>query len=193
MHLNPKAYHLVQLIAHGNYKETLAKLDQLLEIKKGEIIVELACGDEGFSEYYINKGCEYYGIDVNKERIKIAQEKNSKGHFFTSDILEFDFKKIPPTNKYFCHGFLHHLNDRQCIQLVNKITHLRNDVIFVAIEPIRVKHWYHNPLAWIIVNMDDGKYIRTLDKWYSLLNPWKGKVEILSRLLRHNDQVLFFK
>jgi len=78
MHLNPRIYHLVQYLVHGNYNKTLKKLCNTLNIKKGNVVVELGSGDGGFSKFLLKMGCQYYGIDSDEERIKIAKQKRTQ-------------------------------------------------------------------------------------------------------------------
>lgn len=177
MHLNASLYHLTQRIVHGNYYNSLRILEELLELKQNDTVVELGCGDGILASYFIDRGYRYYGIDVDIERIKKAQ-KIAGGHFFASDLLQFDFSNIPPSTKFFCYGVLHHLSDNQCIQLLNKITSLRKDIRFAIIEPVRPSTWQSNPFSSIVFRFDDGKYIRTLESWKKICNPFLKKVEL---------------
>ena len=180
MHLSPKMYHIVQCLVHGNYEKTLKILSKMLDIENGDIIVELGSGDGGFSRNILQMGCQYYGIDADEERVKIAQQNIPKASFFASDLIDFDFSTIPITKQYFCHGLLHHLDDEQCKKLIKKIIGIDDNVRFVTIEPVRPITWYSNPIGTIVSNMDDGDYIRTIDSWKELFNPWLSKLEILN-------------
>jgi len=184
MHLNPRIYDLVQYIAHGDHSETLKKLYKMLDIKKGDVIIELGSGSGGFSKYLLNTGCQYYGIDSDKERVKIAKQKEPNANFLLADLTNFDFSTLPYSNQFFCNSLLHHLDDEQCKKLIKKITEIHNDIKFVAIEPIRPYPKYSNPIGTLISNMDDGNYIRTLNSWKKLFSPWLSKLEIQSRLPR---------
>jgi len=191
MHLSPKLYHVVQIVAHGDYSKTLTKLYSLLNINHGDVVVELGCGDGGFAKYFLNKGCKYFGIDLDKERIKIAQQKNPEGKFFASDLMDFDWTSLPQSKKYCCKGLLHHLSDEQCKKLIKKVTSLNKEIKFLAVEPIRPNTWYSNPLGTFFANMDDGKYIRKINPWKELFGPWLETIETMSRRPRWPVDALF--
>jgi predicted O-methyltransferase YrrM len=89
--------------------ETGAVLELICFIKKPKNILEIGCGT-GYSSYFIIKnlenGCSYTGIDLNRERLAIAQEfiesfftKKSCGkiQFYAGNAL----KIIPTLNQRF--------------------------------------------------------------------------------------------
>lgn len=193
MHLNPKTYHFIQWLAHGNYEKILKRLDEFLEIKKNDNIIELGCGDGILANHFINLDCNYYGIDIDFERIKKAQKENPKAKFFSSGILKFDLKTLPTNSKIFCHGVLHHLNDDECNKVIEKVLKLKNDMFFVTVEPIRSKHWYTNPIGTFLTQIDDGDYIRTFDQWMSLFKNLIERKEIMRQLPRWPVDALFLK
>jgi len=182
MYLSPKLYHFVQYVAHGNYASTLNRLNKMLCVHHGDVVVELGCGDGGFAEYFLKQGCKYFGIDQDEERIIIAKKKILEGSFITGNLMNFDFNSIPKSKHYFCHGLLHHLDDEQCHKLIKRVMSINNDMKFVTIEPIRPNPWYSNPIATFLANMDDGDYIRTHNSWKNLLNEWLKKSETMNRL-----------
>jgi len=175
MHLSPKMYYIVQHLVHGDYKNTLNRLTTMLDIGENKVVVELGCGDGGFSEFFIKKGLQYYGIDNNSARIRVAQKKMPYGKFFVADVENFDFSTLPHCNLFFCHAVLHHIDDNQCNKLIKNILSLDENVKFVIIEPIRPETWYSNPVSTIIANLDDGNYTRTLGEWKKMLGPWIKK------------------
>jgi len=184
-------YHIVQHLVHGDYKNTLNMLTTMLEISEKKTVVELGCGDGGFSKFFIKKGLQYYGIDNNSSRIKVAQKKAPQGKFFVGDVENFDFSIITKCNLFFCHSLLHHLDDNQCNKLIKNILSLNENIKIVVVEPVRPETWYSNPIRTIIANLDDGNYIRTLDEWKKLLGPWIKKIEIVNKLPRWPELTLF--
>ncbi|MFA6296988.1 MAG: class I SAM-dependent methyltransferase [Candidatus Paceibacterota bacterium] len=61
-------------------KVILPNLVRLLEIKKGEIVLDLACGQGFFSRAISALGAEVTGVDVGEELIAKALEKSVDGH-----------------------------------------------------------------------------------------------------------------
>lgn len=77
----------------GDYQKEviLPNLLRLLKIKRGEIILDLACGSGFFSREFAKAGAEVIGADVSKELIGVAKEnsKNVKYHATPADNLSF--------------------------------------------------------------------------------------------------------
>jgi len=179
MHLNPKLYRYVQSFVHQNYQKTVKTLFDFLDVREGDSIVELGCGDGLFAKFFTERNCKYFGIDIDKERIKVAQKQYPKATFFVSNLEKFDFSLISPSTKFFCHGVLHHLNDKQCKKIIKDIFSYNEKSRFVAIEPIRPKS-LQNPLATIVIKLDDGKYIRKLDEWRDIYRESLTKSQIFN-------------
>lgn len=64
----------------NSYQERVIKpnLLRLMNIKSGEKVLDLACGNGFFSFAFAKAGAEVIGIDIAPKLIKIAQEKYSK-------------------------------------------------------------------------------------------------------------------
>lgn len=85
------------LIENGNNsyqkKLILPNLIRLLEIKKGEIIVDIACGQGFFTNEFAKKGAKVIGTDISPELINIASEHRSnltiEYHVSPADNLSF--------------------------------------------------------------------------------------------------------
>lgn len=193
MHLGPKTYGTLQYLVHGNYKKTLPRLQRFLGFGNGDIVVELGCGAGSFSEYFIKQGCTYYGIDKDAERIEVAEKNRNDGFFILTDLMAFDFSSLPPCKHFFCHGVLHHLDNDQCHQLIERVTNLGSDVKFVAIEPIRPDHWYLNPIGTIVSNLDEGNYIRTIISWKELYSSRLEQSYIMPLLPRWPLKLFFMR
>ncbi len=71
----------------STYQKTLIlpNLIRLLEIKKGETILDLACGQGFFSRELHKAGAKVMGLDISEELVKIAQKSSPKEiQFFVS-------------------------------------------------------------------------------------------------------------
>lgn len=66
------------LSGEGTYQKDLIlpNLLRLLEIKKGETILDLACGPGFFSNEFVKKGAKVIGTDISKELIAIAKKQS---------------------------------------------------------------------------------------------------------------------
>lgn len=59
-------------------KVILPNLTRILDVKKGEKILDLACGQGFFSRAWASAGADVIGVDISKELIEKAQQRNSK-------------------------------------------------------------------------------------------------------------------
>ena len=56
----------------------LPNILRLMDIKKDEIVLDLACGNGFFSREFFKKGAKVIGVDVSPELIEIAKKKSPK-------------------------------------------------------------------------------------------------------------------
>jgi ubiquinone/menaquinone biosynthesis C-methylase UbiE len=82
------------LSGEGTYQKDLIlpNLLRLLEIKKGETILDLGCGPGFFANEFAGKGAKVIGVDISKKLIEMAK-KNSA--FSRQQLLYF----VAPANK----------------------------------------------------------------------------------------------
>jgi len=73
-------------------KVVLPNVLRLLDIKKGETVLDLACGQGFFAQEFHKKGAKTIGIDIAPELIEIARKKSPKEiqyHISSADNLSF--------------------------------------------------------------------------------------------------------
>ncbi|MCG3137827.1 MAG: hypothetical protein HJJLKODD_01680 [Phycisphaerae bacterium] len=180
MYLKPRLYRLVQTIVHGDYSNSLPRVQRMLQIQPGEVVVELGCGDGGFADYFMRQGCEYWGVDVDPARIDAARRRFPQANYLLADAVQLRLDQLPRSRNFFGHLFLHHIDDQACRNLLQLLFAQHPEATFVSVDPIRPDPWFANPFGTILSNMDDGRFIRTLKDWRSLLQPWKCEEEIVS-------------
>lgn len=78
----------------GEYQKELIlpNLLRLLEIKRGDLILDLGCGPGFFAREFAKKGGKVVGIDISKELIELAKREPAKGieyHIASADDLKF--------------------------------------------------------------------------------------------------------
>ncbi len=66
--------------SEDSYQQTviLPNLLRLMDIKKGEVVLDLACGQGFFSRAFAGAGAAVVGVDISPELIAIAREKSPK-------------------------------------------------------------------------------------------------------------------
>ncbi len=78
----------------GSYQKELIvpNLLRLLDIQKGEAILDVACGQGFFAREFFKKGAHVIGVDISGELIAIAQKKSPKDILYrvvSADNLSF--------------------------------------------------------------------------------------------------------
>ena len=82
------------LSAEGTYQKEviLPNLLRLLEIKKGEVVLDLACGPGFFTNEFYKQGAKTIGADIASELIKIAKKNSPQDiKYFVSSADKFSF------------------------------------------------------------------------------------------------------
>ncbi|MBI4089185.1 MAG: methyltransferase domain-containing protein [Candidatus Levybacteria bacterium] len=80
-----------ELLKNGNsYQQTLIlpNLIRLLQIKKGELVLDLACGQGFFAREFAKLGAKVIGVDISSELIDIA--KNNKNYIIEYHVSPAD-------------------------------------------------------------------------------------------------------
>ena len=82
------------LDGEGTYQKDviLPNIIRLLDIKKNEVVLDLACGPGFFSREFFKKGAKVIGIDISEELIEIARKNSPKEIDFivsSADSLSF--------------------------------------------------------------------------------------------------------
>jgi ubiquinone/menaquinone biosynthesis C-methylase UbiE len=75
-HLNdPESYHS---------RVILPNLLRLMDVKKGDKVLDLACGTGFFSKAFSEAGAAVIGVDIGRELIEHAKKQVPRAHFFVS-------------------------------------------------------------------------------------------------------------
>ena len=91
----------------GTYQKDLIlpNLIRLMDIKKGEVVLDLACGQGFFSREFLKTGAKVIGVDVARELIHLAGEltkkelPDAKAEFITSSADNLGFIKESSIDK----------------------------------------------------------------------------------------------
>lgn len=160
----PVVYNTVQKLFF--HKKSIDLWKKLVGESKGVTILDIGCGPGKESMKF--KDSNYIGIDISEDYIREAKLKyGSSGNFYTLSID--DIEKLPSQNIdiVVLKGVLHHLNDSQIFEFLNKIeSKLSPDAKIIASDPVYTLH--QNPISKTIISMDRGKNVRT-DEGYRQL------------------------
>lgn len=83
------------LSGEGTYQKEviLPNLLRLMDIKRGEKVLDLACGPGFFSKEFVRAGAKVLGVDISSELIAVAKESVKDGEFVVSNAEELPFIK----------------------------------------------------------------------------------------------------
>jgi len=116
-------------------KLILPNLIRLLEVRKGEVIVDLACGQGFFAGEFARLGARIIGVDISSELIDIAkQDKSVEYHVSTADKL--DFLRNESIDKVLIILSLQNIeNAQEVIKEVNRILKPKGKLLIVLNHP----------------------------------------------------------
>ncbi len=86
----------------GTYQKDviLPNILRLLDIKNGEALLDLACGQGFFSREFFRAGAEVIGVDISKELINIAKKNSPKEiKFITASADDLSFLSAESVSK----------------------------------------------------------------------------------------------
>lgn len=102
------------------------KLLEFLDPKKGEKILDIACGKGMLSLRIAKKGCEVYGIDLSDVAINQAKYISEQDAIKNCDFMVGNAEKLPYPNDYFdkivCSSALEHFdNDLMALKEMDRV------------------------------------------------------------------------
>jgi ubiquinone/menaquinone biosynthesis C-methylase UbiE len=135
--------------------------------KNNPHILDIGCG-LGDSLDYINNAV-YYGYDISKRYINHAKKKyKTKGNFICRNFTKKEIKKLPKFDYTLLIGILHHLTNKQIINLLKLIKIvLKKDGKIITLDPIYKDK--QNFFAKFLISHDRGMNIKTKKKYLKLV------------------------
>jgi SAM-dependent methyltransferase len=187
-HLRYDLYKRVQDYIHAGYVHQKAILTRTSIFHRAGAaasprVLELACGGGSLAEVFPAES--YTGIDASAERVAAARRDQPSRSF---EVCEVDSpaleKAMSGSDFIFCHGLLHHIDDRDCAALLDRLArNARRPATFVAIEPLLPEPW-RNPLGYLVGKLDEGRYFRSSAGYRRLFQGLDFTVERFSLLPR---------
>lgn len=117
-------------------KLILPNLTRLLETKKGEIIVDLACGQGFFAREFAKLGTRVIGIDISSELIDVAR-KDKSVEYHVSRAHKLDFLKNESVDKVLAILSLQNIeNVQEVFREVSRVLKPKGKLFIVLNHPI---------------------------------------------------------
>lgn len=147
----------INLYSKSGWKSIFAKLrfwyapyievEELIPVSG--TVVDLGCGEGIFSNYIglVSKQRKVIGIEIGKNRIKIADHGIPNVSFMNADITKID---LPQSDAIICFQLLHHLKSYEIQgELIEKCIKYLNKGGKIIIDEIRVDYTPRYWLTWI--------------------------------------------
>ena len=128
--------------------------------KENDKVLDIGCGTSNILHYF-PKYIEYTGFDANTQYIEAAQKRYSnRATFVCEQINTTNFTKYSQFDIVLAIGVLHHLDDREALQLF-KIAYaaLKNGGRLITMDGVFVEN--QSSIARWIISKDRGQNVRT--------------------------------
>lgn len=150
----------------GSYQKTLIlpNLIRLVEAKKGDVIVDLACGQGFFAREFAKLGAKVIGVDVSSELITLAKKQDNSVKYYVSGAHKLSFLQNSSINKVLIVLSLQNIeNAHEVIKEVGRILK-PNGKLFIALNHPAFRIPKASAWGW-----DEGRKIqfRKLDSYMS--------------------------
>lgn len=148
------------------------------EVRAGDRVLDLACGNGRLLEAFLDKDIFYLGIDNSEELISFALKNYPQHKFIVGDMLELKNLKDKSFDHLFCLAALQHIpGNNKRIQVLKEMRRLINDSGQIVISNWNL--WAKPKYRSIIFK----NYIKKIFGFhpfsvYDLIFPWKGKEEV---------------
>ncbi len=129
----------------GTYQKELIlpNLVRLLNIQKGEVVLDLACGQGFFSREFFSLGAKVIGVDVSKELISFAKAHSSSGvRYEVSPARRLSFLPKESVHKIVCVLAIQNIeNVGEVLQECARVLRGGGKIYFVMMHPgFRIPH-----------------------------------------------------
>jgi len=160
---NPYFFRIQQKM--NNYKVVANEFKNYLNSKNKKIL-EIGCSTGNIAREIIDMdNNSYYGVDISKKYIEIANKSTIKGKFLQMDARELVFDN-ESFDIVMLSSVLHHIDDdvgKNCFKEIHRV--LKKDGVVIISEPI-VNH--KSLISVILCKLDRGNFIRTTEEYQNL-------------------------
>ncbi len=149
--------------------------------KPGQCLLDVGCGP-GAVLSDLPADIDYIGVDLSEDYIRRARSTyGDRGTFICASLAELDFKALGrQPDIVLAKGLLHHLEDREVIDLFQNIARILPDHgRLVTLDPCKVPQAH--PIARFVIAQDRGQNVRTPEAYQRLAAQVFPQVQVFLR------------
>lgn len=170
--------HLKDLNSY-HYRVILPNLTRLIGVKKGDKILDLACGTGFFSQHFVEAGADVVGVDLGKELIDQAKHNVPQAAFFVSSAHDLGALKSADFDKVVIVLAIQNIKEvKEMLAEVNRVLKPQGKLYIVMNHPA-----FRIPGASSWEWTETGKEYRKIDQYLSeksseiIMHPGQKKSE----------------
>jgi SAM-dependent methyltransferase len=136
---------------------------QYLDLGQTRRVLDVGCGPGTNARVFA--GCDYVGIDINREYIRTASSRYP-GRWAVGDVTD---ETIFPNERFDCvfaNSLMHHIDDRSVRRLLSRMARLtaaggKVHVLDLVLPP-------HASVGRWLAQLDRGRFARSTESWREL-------------------------
>ncbi len=173
-------FHLFNFLIGARHARKTA-VTEFVKPRPGERVLDCGCGTGDLRPFLGD--VDYLGIDISNAYIRAARKRyGAPDRFLVMDIADAMLDHEPPFDLVMAFGFLHHLDDTQAKNFLQKaIRYLKPTGRFVSMEPCFSEDQSRS--ARYLIGKDRGQHPRNKSGYLELLQPL---FTVIDAQLRHN-------
>lgn len=176
----------------GEYQKDLIlpNIIRVLDIKKGESVLDLACGPGFFAREFYKKGAKVIGVDISRELVAMAKKYSPAGiDYHVGSAEDLSFLKSKTTDKAIIILAIQNIKDinavfSECARVLKP-----SGKLFIVMNHPAFRMPKESSWGW---DEKTGKQYRRIDRY---MTDYSAKIEIASghTLSFHRPLQVYFK
>lgn len=164
----------------GAHRVRRLLVDEFIRPEAGNRILDVGCGPADILEA-LPPDIEYTGIDHSEAYIEKARSRNDpRATFFVEDAANLVLENAGAYQRIIATGLLHHIDDDASVAFFETCRKLLAPGGFlVTFDGAFTEN--QNPVAWWLLRMDRGTFVRTADEYLALAAPVFPKTAVVTR------------
>ncbi len=142
--------------------------------------LEVGCGTGNLARFFEPK--EYVGVDLDSQRVELARKLYPEHEFLAEDATALDPSWAAKFAFAFCHGCIHHIDDRGVSKILNTFARASEvsgrPMFFLIMEPLLPENALTNLPGYVLAKLDRGRFMRKFSQLKSLAGNRLSKYEL---------------